>query len=56
MRKQDRIANNQQQRRSQETTKKESPSESMDREQVKGGVSEAPRPKREPGGRLPLPD
>ena len=54
MRKQDRIAN-QQQNRQQEPSKNESQPERIQREQVKGGVSETQRPQRQPG-KLPLPD
>jgi hypothetical protein len=54
MRKQDRIAN-QQQSRPNDPAKKEMQPESRPQEQVKASASTAPRPNR-PGGKLPLPD
>jgi len=53
MRKQDRIAN-QQQGRPQESAKKEQQPEPREREQVKGGTTQN-QPPRQPG-KLPLPD
>jgi hypothetical protein len=54
MRKQDRIAN-QQQSRPQEEPKKDSRPEPRKGERVTGSASEAQRPPRQ-GGKLPLPD
>ena len=54
MRKQDRIAHEQQS--SQEPTKKESQPDMRDRERVKASASEPQRPQRKPGEKLPLPD
>ena len=54
MRKQDRIAN-QQQSHPQQPPKKDTQQEPKQREQVKGSASETQRPPRQPG-KLPLPD
>lgn len=54
MRKQDRIAN-QQQSRPQEPRKDQSQPDRIQREKVKGGLSELQRPPRQ-SGKLPLPD
>lgn len=54
MRKQDRIAN-QQQRGPEKPRKDELQPDRMQREEVKGGASEMQRPQRQPG-KLPLPD
>jgi hypothetical protein len=58
MRKQDRIANQQQSRpQPKEPTEREQNREPQEREQIKGGTSETQpaRPPRQPG-KLPLPD
>jgi hypothetical protein len=55
MRKQDRIANQQQQNRPEDASNKQSQSQPREREQVKGSASEMQKPQR-PSGRLPLPD
>lgn len=55
MRKQDRIANQQEQNRSKEQRKNEFEREPVQREQVKGSGSETQRPQRQ-SGKLPLPD
>ena len=57
MRKQDRIANQEQQKRSDDLNRKDSQNQSqaMEREQMKGSAAETPRPPRQ-AGKLPLPD
>jgi hypothetical protein len=55
MRKQDRIANQEQKRPQEQATKESSRPEPRDQERVKGSASETPRPQRQ-SGKLPLPD
>jgi hypothetical protein len=57
MRKQDRIARNQEQNRSEHQPEPKLPSQPEEREQIKGSASstQPPKPQRQPG-RLPLPD
>lgn len=57
MRKQDRIANQEQQKRSDDLNRKDSQNQSqaMEREQMKGSAAETQRPPRQ-AGKLPLPD
>ena len=56
MRKQDRIANQQQSRSSESSQEKKGFAQKpTDQERVKGSASEPPRPQRTPG-KLPLPD
>ncbi len=55
MRKQDRIAN-QQQSHPQESSNKESQRQPREREQVKGSAPEMQRPPQRQPGKLPLPD
>ena len=55
MRKQDRIANQQQDRPAVDPSKKDPAQRSSAQERIKSSATEPPRPQRQPG-KLPLPD